>query len=125
MCHTWVTSDAHSSGEAIAFHRYLFIVYFTTNSHFTGFIYFLFTLLKINIVSFQGSQGGQTEKQCFRNKNLTRETSNVSELDRKHSCFPGSKICFCNNVSTGGKTFKETLRITNVSATMFPSLPRA
>jgi hypothetical protein len=101
------TSDAHTSAEAIAFHRYLCFVYFTKNSHFTG-IYLLFTLLKINIVSFQDSQGGQTEKQCFRNKNLTRETSNVSKLDRKH-----------------GKTFKETLRITNVSATMFPSLPRA
>jgi hypothetical protein len=62
------TSDVHSSGEAIAFHRYLFFVYFTKNSHFhTGiyllftllkihisqvFIYFLFTLLKVNIVSF-------------------------------------------------------------------------
>jgi hypothetical protein len=72
------------------------------------FIFFWFTLLKINIVSFQGSQGGQTEKQCFRNKNLTRETSNVSELDRKHSCFPGSKICFRNNVSTGGQMGKHS-----------------
>ena len=101
------TSDAHTSAEAIAFHRYLCFVYFTKNSHFTG-IYLLFTLLKINIVSFQGSQGGQTEKQCFRNKNLTRETSNVSKLDRKHSCFPGSKICFRNNFSTGGQMGKHS-----------------
>ena len=53
------------------------------------------------------------------------ETSNVSEFGRKHFCFPGSKFCFRNNVSTGGETFEETSRITNVSATMFPSLPRA
>ena len=41
----------------------------------------------------------------------------------------GSKFCFRNNVSMGGQTAWETLeetsRITNVSATMFPSLPRA
>jgi hypothetical protein len=58
-----------------------------------------------------------------------RETSNVSEVGREHFCFPGSKFCFRNNVSTGGQTcretFEETSRITNVSATMFPSLPRA
>ena len=35
-----------------------------------------------------------------------RETSNVSEFPRKHFCFPGSKSCFRNNVSTGGQTWK-------------------
>jgi hypothetical protein len=35
-----------------------------------------------------------------------RETSNVSEFGRKHFCFPGSKFCFRNNVSTGGQTWK-------------------
>jgi hypothetical protein len=32
-----------------------------------------------------------------------RETSNVSEFARKHFCFSGSKFCFRNNVSTGGR----------------------
>jgi hypothetical protein len=40
-----------------------------------------------------------------------------------------SKFCFRNNVSTGRQTWKHlrkpASRITNVSATMFPSLPRA
>jgi hypothetical protein len=35
-----------------------------------------------------------------------RETSNVSEVARKHFCFSGSKFCFRNNVSTGGQTGK-------------------
>ena len=58
-----------------------------------------------------------------------REISNVSEFAKKHFCFSGIKFCFRNNVSTGGQTcretFEETSRITNVSTTMFPSLPRA
>ena len=54
-----------------------------------------------------------------------RETLNVSEFARNHFCFSGSKFCFRNNVSTGGQTFEETSRITNVSTTMFPSLPWA
>ena len=45
-------------------------------------------------------------------------------------CFSGSKFCFRNNVSNfqgwaNRETFEETSRITNVSTTMFPSLPRA
>ena len=71
------------------------------------------------------SQSGQTLGNISEKH---RETSNVSEFARKHFCFSGSKFCFRNNVSTGGQTgkhFEETSRITNVSATMFPSLPRA
>jgi hypothetical protein len=71
------------------------------------------------------SQSGQTLGNI---SEKYRETSNVSEFGRKHFCFPGSKFCFCNNVSTIGanmETFEETSRITNVSTTMFPSLPRA
>jgi hypothetical protein len=45
-----------------------------------------------------------------------RETSNVSEFARKQFLLP-----WWANM----ETFEETSRITNVSATMFPSLPRA
>ena len=49
------------------------------------------------------SQSGQTLGNISEKH---RETSNVSEVGRKHFCFPGSKFCFCNNVSTGGQTGK-------------------
>jgi hypothetical protein len=73
------------------------------------------------------SQSGQTQETLVRN---IGETSNVSEFARKHFCFSGSEFCFRNNVCTGGgQTWKHLRkhrrRITNVSATMFPSLPRA
>jgi hypothetical protein len=61
-----------------------------------------------------------------------RETSNVSEVGRKHSgkqiLFPGKQILFpqqCFHGWANRETFEETSRITNVSATMFPSLPKA
>ena len=72
---------------------------------------------------------GQTRKQGFRNKNRTWETSNVSEFGSKQFCFPGSKFCFRNIVSMCGQTGKHLRKHheshANVSATMFPSLPRA
>ena len=49
------------------------------------------------------SQSGQTLGNISEKH---RETSNVSEIGRKHFCFPGSKFCFRNNVSTGGQTGK-------------------
>jgi hypothetical protein len=47
-----------------------------------------------------------------------RETSNVSEFGRKHFCFPGSKFCFRNNVSTGGQTWKHLMK--KRESQMFP-----
>ena len=47
-----------------------------------------------------------------------RETSNVSEFDRKHFCFLGSKFCFRNNVSTGGQTWKHSRK--HRESEMFP-----
>ena len=59
----------------------------------------------------------RTKKRCFRNKN-------VSEFVGKHFCFLGSKFGFRNNVSKVGE--QENIdRKHNVSATMFPTLPRA
>jgi hypothetical protein len=63
-----------------------------------------------------------------------RETSNVSEFGRKHfasreanfvsaTMFP--RVGKHGNIWANMETFEETLRITNVSATMFPSLPWA
>jgi hypothetical protein len=49
------------------------------------------------------SQSGQTLGNISEKH---RETSNVSEVGRKHFCFSGSKFCFRNNVSTGGQTGK-------------------
>ena len=63
---------------------------------------------------------GQTRKHCFRNKN-------VFEFVGKHFCFLENKFCFRNNVSRGERIGKHWYidRKHNVSATMFPSLPRA
>ena len=47
-----------------------------------------------------------------------RETSNVSEFARKHICFPGSKFCFRNNVSTGEQTWKHLRK--HRESQMFP-----
>jgi hypothetical protein len=49
------------------------------------------------------SQSGQTLGNISEKH---RETSNVSEFAGKLFCFPGSKSCFRNNVSTGGQTWK-------------------
>jgi hypothetical protein len=58
-----------------------------------------------------------------------RETSNVSEFARKHfNLLLGNLILFpqqCFDGWANRETFEETSRITNVSTTMFPSLPRA
>jgi hypothetical protein len=55
-----------------------------------------------------------------------RETSNVSEVDRKH--FASREANFVSATlfprMASVEIFEETSRITNVSATMFPSLPR-
>jgi hypothetical protein len=56
-----------------------------------------------------------------------RETSNVSEFAIGNILLPGKEILFPQQCFTYGhanvETFEETLRITNVSATMLPSLP--
>ena len=61
------------------------------------------------------SQSGQTLGNISEKH---RETSNVSEFGRKHFCFPGSKFCFCNNVSTGGQTWKHLRK--HRESQMFP-----
>lgn len=38
------------------------------------------------------SQGGQSEKQCFRARNRAQKTSNVSVVHRKHFGFPKSNV---------------------------------
>ena len=55
------------------------------------------------------------ERHCYRNKN-------VSEFVGEYFRCLGSKFCFLNNVSRGGKI---DIDKKYVSATMFPSLPRA
>ena len=58
-----------------------------------------------------------------------RETSNVSEVGRNQAfLLPGKQILFpqqCFHGWANRETFEETSRITDVSATMFPSLPKA
>jgi hypothetical protein len=49
------------------------------------------------------SQSGQTLGNISEKH---RETANVSEFTREQFCFPGSKFCFRNNVSTGRQTGK-------------------
>jgi hypothetical protein len=61
------------------------------------------------------SQSGQTLGNISEKH---RETSNVSEFARKHFCFPGSKFCFRNNVSTGGQTWKHLRK--HRESQMFP-----
>ena len=72
------------------------------------------------------SQSGQTLGNISEKH---RETSNVSEFARKHAYLLLEKqILFpqqCFHGWANRETFEETSRITNVSATMFPSLPRA
>jgi hypothetical protein len=72
------------------------------------------------------SQSGQTPGNISEKH---RETSNVSEFGIGNifaSC--GKQILFPQQCFYGWanrETFEETSRITNVSTTMFPSLPRA
>jgi hypothetical protein len=61
------------------------------------------------------SQSGQTLGNISEKH---RETSDVSEIGRKHFCFPGSKFCFRNNVSTGGQTGKHLKK--HRESQMFP-----
>jgi hypothetical protein len=74
------------------------------------------------------SQSGQTLGNISEKH---RETSNVSEVGRKHFSFPGSKFCFRNNVSTSGQTWKhsrkhrESQMLPQQMPTMFSSFPRA
>ena len=78
------------------------------------------------------SQGGQT---LGNNVSATRITLGKHEMflnfDWKRFYFPGTgrqilfpQQCF-HGCMENRETFEETSRVTNVSATMFPSLPRA
>jgi hypothetical protein len=62
------------------------------------------------------SQSGQTLGNI--SEKHRPETSNVSEFGRKHFCFPGSKFCFRNNVSTVGQTWKHLRK--HLESQMFP-----
>ena len=68
------------------------------------------------------SRGGNIRKQVSKLGNIVSATKNVFEFVGKHFCFLGSKFCFRNNVSPGGK--QGNIDKHNVSATLFPNLPR-
>jgi hypothetical protein len=61
------------------------------------------------------SQSGQTLGNISEKH---RETSNDSEIARKHFFFSGRKFCFRNNVSTGGQTGKHLWK--HRESQMFP-----